>query len=222
MIQVQDLKGNIRVFCRVRPLLAAEAAAAEAAQAAAAVAAQAAEKTSGGRVGAKNPLVRQGSSSGGSGDAAARPSMAVEVPLGDVEAKRLKVDRRHDFAFDRVFAPGTAQATVFEDVGDLVQSVMDGYNACVFAYGQTGSGKTWTMEGGMGAEAELGIIPRSVQRLFDVRDRMERDQGCACQRTTWSASSPQLSAWRTHQPLCLLDAFVTPMVDGTKQEAANS
>ena len=36
---------------------------------------------------------------------------------------------------------------VFDQVQDLVASVIDGYHVCIFAYGQTGSGKTYTMEG---------------------------------------------------------------------------
>lgn len=36
---------------------------------------------------------------------------------------------------------------VFDEVQDLVASVIDGYHVCIFAYGQTGSGKTYTMEG---------------------------------------------------------------------------
>lgn len=34
---------------------------------------------------------------------------------------------------------------VFKDTQQLIRSVMDGYNICIFAYGQTGSGKTHTM-----------------------------------------------------------------------------
>lgn len=34
---------------------------------------------------------------------------------------------------------------VFSDTQPLIQSVLDGYNVCIFAYGQTGSGKTYTM-----------------------------------------------------------------------------
>ena len=34
---------------------------------------------------------------------------------------------------------------VFSDIQPFVQSVVDGYNVCIFAYGQTGSGKTYTM-----------------------------------------------------------------------------
>eukprot|EP00041_Stephanoeca_diplocostata_P037174 m.1394426 g.1394426 ORF g.1394426 m.1394426 type:complete len:114 (+) comp24992_c0_seq110:2299-2640(+) len=36
---------------------------------------------------------------------------------------------------------------VFQAASDLIHSVIDGYNVCIFAYGQTGSGKTFTMEG---------------------------------------------------------------------------
>lgn len=34
---------------------------------------------------------------------------------------------------------------VFRETQPLIRSVMDGYNVCIFAYGQTGSGKTYTM-----------------------------------------------------------------------------
>ena len=55
-----------------------------------------------------------------------------------------------------------------------MQSAMDGYNVCVFAYGQTGSGKTFTMEGGLGVEveSESGMIPRTVQQIFEEKRRL--------------------------------------------------
>jgi len=53
---------------------------------------------------------------------------------------------------------------VFEDCKDLVVSVLDGYNVCVFAYGQTGSGKTFTMEG---PKENPGLYSRTLKRLFD-------------------------------------------------------
>ena len=36
---------------------------------------------------------------------------------------------------------------MFAEVAELVTSVLDGFNVCIFAYGQTGSGKTFTMTG---------------------------------------------------------------------------
>lgn len=46
---------------------------------------------------------------------------------------------------NRNYATSTFAAQVYSDIQPFVQSVLDGYNVCIFAYGQTGSGKTYTM-----------------------------------------------------------------------------
>ena len=38
-----------------------------------------------------------------------------------------------------MFGPDSTQEQVFGDVAQLVTSVLDGYNVCIFAYGQTGA-----------------------------------------------------------------------------------
>lgn len=51
------------------------------------------------------------------------------------------------FQFDQVFHPSCTQQEVYDETEGFVQSVVDGYNVCVFAYGKTGSDKTYTMNG---------------------------------------------------------------------------
>ncbi|VDP85994.1 unnamed protein product [Echinostoma caproni] len=72
------------------------------------------------------------------------------------------------FIFDRVFGPRASQTEVYQEVDDLIVSCIDGYNVCIMAYGQTGSGKTYTM---MGTEEEPGVNRRAIQSLFEHCDR---------------------------------------------------
>jgi hypothetical protein len=66
-----------------------------------------------------------------------------ESAMGEVR------DQAIPFSFDKVFEPKATQEEVFEEIEGLTQSVLDGYNCCIFAYGQTGAGKSHTMEGGL-------------------------------------------------------------------------
>lgn len=133
--QVQELKGNIRVFCRVRPPLDSD------------------------------PV-----------DEAAR----ITFPDADSDSKEVEVmgpeeksslgnitTKSNAFTFDRVFAPSSQNADVFEEISQLVQSALDGYNVCIFCYGQTGSGKTYTMS------ADDGMIPRAVHQIYDTAQTLE-------------------------------------------------
>uniref|UniRef100_A0A7S2UCN0 Kinesin-like protein n=1 Tax=Attheya septentrionalis TaxID=420275 RepID=A0A7S2UCN0_9STRA len=140
---VQDLKGNIRVFARLRPLLSIDSS----------------------------------------------PSSCVSFPLHDPDSRRMVIDTPEDkvdlttskptsweFEFDKVFTDYASQAVVFEEIDMLVQSVLDGYQVCIFAYGQTGSGKTYTMEGDTTDPEHAGMIPRAVARLFEgMQDMKEND-----------------------------------------------
>lgn len=108
--QVQELKGNIRVFCRVRPSLKSEP----------------------GTEAARISYPDTGSD-----------SKEVEI-FGQEEKSSLGniTTKKNAFAFDRVFTPDSANADVFGEISQLVQSALDGYNVCIFCYGQTGSGKS--------------------------------------------------------------------------------
>jgi kinesin family protein C2/C3 len=95
--QIQELRGNIRVYCRVRP-------------------------------------------SSHDDDYAVTFTKSGKLRVVNEEKRT-----HHDFEFEQIFKPEASQTDVFNEVSDLILSVLDGYNVCIFAYGQTGSGKTHTM-----------------------------------------------------------------------------
>jgi kinesin family protein C1 len=78
----------------------------------------------------------------------------------------------HSFGFDKVFPMQSTQEQVFGEVSTMVQSALDGYKVCIFAYGQTGSGKTHTMQGGEQPNTE-GIIPRSIVHILNEARRLK-------------------------------------------------
>ncbi|KAI7286266.1 kinesin-domain-containing protein [Hortaea werneckii] len=78
------------------------------------------------------------------------------------------------FGFDRVFDDNTTQADVYEaTTKNLLDSVMDGYNATVFAYGATGCGKTHTITG---SAQQPGIIFLTMQELFEKVDEVQAEK----------------------------------------------
>ena len=78
----------------------------------------------------------------------------------------------HTFGFDRVFDENTSQGDVYEaTTRNLLDSVLDGYNATVFAYGATGCGKTHTITGTV---QQPGVIFLTMQELFErISERSE-------------------------------------------------
>ncbi|KAJ7155772.1 kinesin-domain-containing protein [Mycena filopes] len=148
---VMELKGNIRVFCRVRPVLGSEEdAGAEIAYPDAGLPYPSGQKE----------IVLSSTGAEREWDAG----------MGNKPRKEV-----WGFGFDRVFDPASTQADLFAEISQLAQSCTDGYNVCIFAYGQTGSGKSWTMEGG-GTEETQGMIPRAVAQLFRVAEEL-KDKG---------------------------------------------
>ncbi|KAL2674987.1 P-loop containing nucleoside triphosphate hydrolase protein [Phyllosticta citricarpa] len=132
--QVQELKGNIRVFCRVRP--PAEIEATETAE-------------------INYPD-------------AGKDSKEVVIQGPEQKSAMGNVTRStNPFSFDRVFGPKSQNGEVFEEISQLVQSALDGYNVCIFCYGQTGSGKTYTMS------SSDGMIPLAVQQIYNTAQDLE-------------------------------------------------
>jgi kinesin family protein C1 len=154
---VQELKGNIRVFCRVRPVITSDLSSSF----------------------SSTGLVRSGFPNNPTpGDEEKVTAADISFPdkrdkkeivISSSSSSAMGSERKevYNFGFDRVrsllmkntlhdletalpqvFEPESTQAEVFEEISLLAQSCVDGYNVCIFAYGQTGSGKSFTMEGG--------------------------------------------------------------------------
>ncbi|CCE62956.1 hypothetical protein TPHA_0D03200 [Tetrapisispora phaffii CBS 4417] len=127
--RLQELRGNIRVFCRMRP-----------------------------------------------------PLPDIEDPdISNIKIKRfdnnygtqsMKVTKENGesqiYKFDRIFDQADSNTEVFKEIGQLVQSSLDGHNVCIFAYGQTGSGKTYTM-----LNDNDGMIPATISHIFDWTESMK-------------------------------------------------
>ncbi|XP_014818255.1 PREDICTED: carboxy-terminal kinesin 2-like, partial [Calidris pugnax] len=142
---IQELKGNIRVFCRVRPVLPEE------------------QERQKGLEHLQFPPE----------DNTTLVLSRLDEKKPHLGRER-RGDVRYDFSFDRVFPPSSSQQEIFEEIALLVQSALDGYHVCIFAYGQTGSGKTYTMEGPEGGDTQSrGVIPRAVGQLFQGAQELE-------------------------------------------------
>jgi kinesin family protein 18/19 len=73
--------------------------------------------------------------------------------------------REQRYFFDRIFNQYHTTHQVYDKTASpLIESVLRGYNACVFAYGTTGSGKTYTMTG---TEDTPGIMYLIIESMFD-------------------------------------------------------
>jgi len=72
--------------------------------------------------------------------------------------------REQRYFFDRIFKSNNTTQDVYERTcSHLIDSVIKGYNACVFAYGTTGSGKTYTMTG---TTETPGIMYLIIEDMF--------------------------------------------------------
>ena len=141
--QVMELKGNIRVYCRVRPFLENE------------------------KTGNKHKVFRFPDT-----NIEQRSITHVAEGGLKYDGVTRASNKPSKFVFDRVFTPREKQEEVYNEVGNMVQSAADGYRVCIFAYGQTGSGKTHTMHGPLHGD-DRGIIPRAASHIFEYCEKLE-------------------------------------------------
>ncbi|XP_058255417.1 kinesin-like protein KIF26B isoform X2 [Hemibagrus wyckioides] len=73
------------------------------------------------------------------------------------------------FTFDSAFSHDASQAEVCAGtVAEVIQSVVNGADGCVFCFGHTKLGKTYTMIGKDDSMQNLGIIPCAISWLFKI------------------------------------------------------
>lgn len=146
--KLQQLKGNIRVFCRIRP-----------------------PQTSDNKGPDKENLISMDFSDDDFNDDASQDLVISKDPFDENAGngqssyslhQSKKNNMSYKFHFDKIFLPDLLNEDIFGELSQLIQSSLDGKNVCVFAYGQTGSGKTWTM-----SHPDTGMIPLSIQMIFD-------------------------------------------------------
>ncbi|CAF5016301.1 unnamed protein product, partial [Rotaria magnacalcarata] len=82
----------------------------------------------------------------------------------------------NDWAFhlDGVFH-NVSQDEIFDSVAkDVIDRTLDGYNGTIMCYGQTGAGKTHTMTGFTESYPNRGVIPRTIQHIFqEINSRQD-------------------------------------------------
>ncbi|MDA9097796.1 hypothetical protein N9L76_02560 [bacterium] len=162
--QIQDLKGSIRVFCRVRPTVKG--------------------------LGEENETIHSGNNASPAvvartDENGTNNTLTVfhkERRGSEVTGVSSKTVQKH-YTFDKTFGPSTSQSEVYSETSNLIRCVADGYNACLLAYGQTGSGKTHTMSGPTNmkfkngpsechSQESLGVNYRALEDLFAlIEDR---------------------------------------------------
>ncbi|KAL4458515.1 hypothetical protein ABPG75_013380 [Micractinium tetrahymenae] len=94
-----------------------------------------------------------------------------------------------ELGFSGVLPPDASQQQLFDHVGaQIVDHVIDGFDACIMAYGGTGSGKTHSMLGDAGA-GQPGLVPLAMRRLAALLDPGAAGAGSG------GSSAGQLVAW---------------------------
>uniref|UniRef100_A0A3B4GPR0 Kinesin family member 26B n=1 Tax=Pundamilia nyererei TaxID=303518 RepID=A0A3B4GPR0_9CICH len=80
------------------------------------------------------------------------------------------------FTFDAAFPPDASQAEVCAGtVAEVIQSVVNGADGCVFCFGHSKLGKSYTMIGHDDSLQTLGIIPCAISWLFKlINERKEK------------------------------------------------
>ncbi|KAI5866736.1 P-loop containing nucleoside triphosphate hydrolase protein [Durotheca rogersii] len=140
--EIQSMKGNIRVMCRIRPAPADTP---------------------------QEELADFGPRERGE---YSNHWAKMCIPQERKDFKGDIVTESRNFSFERIFGQEESNDDIFNEVSDLAELALSGKNVGVFAYGQTGSGKTYTLSNqGSPDTSNDGIIPRTLALLFETAEK---------------------------------------------------
>ncbi|KAJ3607160.1 hypothetical protein NHX12_026673 [Muraenolepis orangiensis] len=84
------------------------------------------------------------------------------------------------FAFDAVYSQDASQAEVCSgSVAEVIQSVVNGADGCIFCFGPANLGKTYTLIGRDCSTQSLGVAPTAISWLFKVMEERKEKAGGA-------------------------------------------
>lgn len=96
------------------------------------------------------------------------------IEISSSESKTDSEAKERTFYLDHIFPMDTNQSYVYKTAAKpIVDQLFKGINGTVLAYGQTSSGKTFTMEGIIGDNEKMGVIPRMVHDVFETISNAE-------------------------------------------------
>ncbi|KAM9339375.1 kinesin-like protein KIF26A [Symphorus nematophorus] len=98
---------------------------------------------------------------------------------GTAAQRRSSTSAPKTFVFDAVFSQDASQAEVCSGtVAEVIQSVVNGADGCIFCFGHANLGKTYTMIGQDCSTQSLGVAPTAISWLFKViEERREKSGG---------------------------------------------
>ena len=91
-------------------------------------------------------------------------SIPTEYSFKEKEPIQIIKEKQSSYEYDIVFDENSSQSEVYKYTSyNLIDQILEGYNATVLAYGATGTGKTYTM---LGNSSNFGIMIRVIKDLF--------------------------------------------------------
>ncbi|CAM9912803.1 unnamed protein product [Lampetra planeri] len=139
------------------------------------------------------------------------PAAAAGASSQNAALRRAGVAVPKIFPFDAVFSQDASQAEVCAGaVPEIIQSVVNGADGCIFCFGNAKLGKTYTMLGSGDSSQALGVAPCAISWLFRlIEERKER---------TGARFSVRVSAVEVSGRGEALDDLLSDVASGTTQD----